>query len=66
MLASERRHVMTPELVVWVLLAGLIGLVWVFTCTILTNDRSAKPRRAGEQDADGSAAGKPSRGRVAA
>jgi hypothetical protein len=33
---------MTPELVVWVLIAGLIGLVWVFTCAILTKDRPAE------------------------
>ena len=30
---------MTQELVVWVLVAGLIGLIWVFTCSILTEDR---------------------------
>lgn len=57
---------MTPELVIWVLLAGLIGLVWVFTCTILTDDR---PSEAGKNDedtkADG-ASGNTSRGRVAA
>ena len=29
---------MTQELVVWVLLAGLIGLLWVMTCAILTKD----------------------------
>ena len=32
---------MTQELVVWVLLAGLIGLLWVMTCAILTKDQPA-------------------------
>lgn len=31
---------MTQELVIWVLLAGLVGLLWVLTCAILTQDRS--------------------------
>ena len=30
---------MTQELVLWVLIAGLIGLLWVWTCSILTKDR---------------------------
>jgi hypothetical protein len=38
---SAREHAMTPELAVWVLIAGLIGLVWVFTCAILTEDQPA-------------------------
>ncbi len=41
---------MTQELVVWALIAGLSGLVWVLTCAILTQDRPAEdsPRDAGE------------------
>ncbi len=57
---------MTPEVVTWVLIAGLIGLVWVFTCAILTDDR---PNRASRNDEDTKADGAPektSRGRVAA
>jgi hypothetical protein len=38
---------MTQELIFWVLLFGSVALVWVFTCAILTQDRSAK-RQQGE------------------
>jgi hypothetical protein len=31
---------MTQELIFWVLLLGSVGLVWVFTCAMLTRDRS--------------------------
>lgn len=31
---------MTQELVLWVLLIALVGLLWVFTCAVLTKDRS--------------------------
>jgi hypothetical protein len=42
---------MTQELVLWVLIAGLIGLVWVLTCSILTEDRpSRRPSGDGTQD----------------
>lgn len=32
---------MTQELIFWVLLFSSVGLLWVFTCAILTQDRSA-------------------------
>ena len=31
---------MTIELIFWVLLVAMVGLVWIFTCAILTQDRS--------------------------
>jgi hypothetical protein len=37
------KHVsMTQELVLWALSASMVGLVWLFTCAILTKERSAK------------------------
>ncbi len=36
---------MTQELILWVLLFGSVGLLWVFTCAILTQDRSANRQR---------------------
>lgn len=36
---------MTEELIFWVLLFSMVGLVWVFTCAILTQDRSANRQR---------------------
>lgn len=41
---------MTQELVVWALIAGFIGLVWVFTCAVLTQDRAAAERAEDEQE----------------
>jgi hypothetical protein len=57
---------MTPELVIWVLIAGLIGLVWVFTCTILTDDRTNRAGHSDEETKPEEASGNTSRGRVAA
>jgi hypothetical protein len=36
---------MTQELIFWVLLFGSVGLLWVFTCAILTQDRSTNRSR---------------------
>lgn len=41
---------MTQELALWVLLAGLVGLVWVLTCAILPDDHSAVPPDSTEKD----------------
>jgi hypothetical protein len=41
---------MTQELVAWVLVAGFIGWVWVFTCAVLTEDRAATEQATDEQE----------------
>lgn len=59
---------MTQELILWVLLFGSVGLLWVFTCAILTQDRSANRQRdenVTEDQQDSNTAGNSSR-RVAA
>lgn len=39
---------MTQELIIWVLLAGSVGMIWVLTCALLTQDHS--PRAASESE----------------
>lgn len=57
---------MTQELVVWALVAGLIGLVWVLTCAILTQHGSPEEARCdGAESADADQTETPHR-RVAA
>jgi len=34
---------MTQELIFWILLVAMVGFVWIFTCAILTQGRSATP-----------------------
>lgn len=41
---------MTRELAVWVLLAGLVGLLWVLTCVILSGDHAAVAPESVEKD----------------
>ena len=35
----ERRHPVTQELILGALLTGLVGLIWVMTMSILSDDR---------------------------
>jgi len=60
---------MTQELVLWVLIAGLIGLLWVLTCSILTKDRPARQPstdRTHDRDTDQAVSHNPIKQRVAA
>ena len=58
---------MTQELVLWVLIAGLIGLVWVLTCSILTEDRPSRhPSGDGTQETDRTDSHSPVKQRVPA
>jgi len=60
---------MTQELVVWALVAGLIGLIWVMTCVVLTEDRSVGDSvgdGAEAQDNDQAERSSPTQRRVAA
>jgi hypothetical protein len=43
---------MTHEFVVWVLLAAMVGAIWILTCVILTKDRTAVRRPDEETDED--------------
>ena len=39
---KEKRYgQMTEKLICWVLLAAMVGYVWIFTSAILTQDRSS-------------------------
>lgn len=40
---------MTQELSVWVLLAGLLGLMWILTYAILSDDQTAAAAESGEE-----------------
>lgn len=41
---------MTQELSVWVLLAGLLGLMWILTYAILSDDQAAAAESGDEKE----------------
>jgi hypothetical protein len=61
---------MTQELAVGVLLAGLVGLLWVLTCAILSGDHAAAGQDSKEKEPHAEHNDQqrmaPERGRVAA